>query len=557
MKAKQTLGRALAGIRDDITGPSLFNYQVYLFFLPVFWVTSLLSNLRPFTIWGVLAWTIANFAAIGLCLLLVLVADRTWFKNRKTRSTKIAYVLGFGFSIGAIKGALTTMVAWALLVEPNLDFVAPRALQAALLGLVTLPALAVLSATQMRFQSERDSLVAERVKLAASELEMQGSAKVDYSKLLAAIEELQQLASAGSRSQIPPLLHEVVREHLRPLTHRLWEEESSKQKDFSFKSMSRVAILSSPFARLPVALIIGFGSLIPYVVQASLPQGILRALLTACTIWVGFSMARLFKPRSLAMAVAYFLSVHLAVSAGVVSFSNLAFGPLPALPTATAVVVLFIWLTQTAFMCSYISGAVETRSEIRSQIESLAKQLGLNDEVVQASSRFASRGLANHLHSNVQNKLLLLALKADTADRETTLAELQEIRGLLSQANAPSIKASTTVRLKSLSASWQGFAHITLQLDELCSSCENKPQLAEVVSEAINNSVRHGLAANIEVVIVCDEIATKVVVTDDGVGPRGGSKGLGSNYFESSTNGNWALENREIGGAELQLRVQH
>ncbi|MFM2024501.1 MAG: hypothetical protein RLZZ56_514 [Actinomycetota bacterium] len=534
-------------IKGDITGPHLFNYQVYLLFLPVFWLTSVLTNVRDASWQNLLNWTIANVVAIGFGIVMVLLADRFVFPRRDLKPANLLGVLALGLLIGAVKGSATTYLAFLLGSEPNLDAIENRTIQASILGLITLPSLAVLAASQAKFQLERDSLVAERVRMAVAE------EPIDNRELDELRSELDSLILDESQSKpLPPLLHEVVRLRLRPLTHKLWEFENSRNADFSIKSLIRIAMVNHPFTALPVAIIISIGSFFPYLQTTNFNEALTRSLLTAAVIAVTYLLARMLRPKSFVGAVTIFLGVHAAIALEIVILSSIAFGKLSGFPEFTSTLILFIWITQTAFMTSFVKGVVVTRSEIRTELEGHSRQLGLDSDVLRARTLIANRSLANHLHGSIQNKLLLLALKLERGEDAQAIEELKQIRLLLDTRPAVS-NQSAKEQILALVDLWRGFVSIEVDLSEYSG---DEPDIVKIVSEAINNSVRHGLAQSLTVKISSRPHGTEILIEDDGIGPRAGSPGLGSKYFDSLAPGNWSLAQRSHGGAILRIFLE-
>ena len=534
-------------LKSDITGPHLFNYQVYLLFLPVFWLTSVLTNVRDASWQNLLNWTIANVVAIGFGIVLVVIADRVLFPRRDLKPANLLAVLVLGSLIGAVKGSATTYLAYLLGSEPNLDAIGNRTIQASILGLITLPSLAVLAATQAKFQLERDSLVAERVRVAVSD------DPVDNRELDELRSEIDSLILNDSPSNpLSPLLHEVVRLRLRPLTHKLWELENSRNVDFSLNSLVRIAMLNHPFQALPVALIISIGSFFPYLQTTDFREALIRSLLTSAVIVVTYLLARLLKPKSFGGAVTIFLGVHAAVALEIVILSSFAFGKLSGFPEFTSTLILFIWITQTAFMTSFVKGVVVTRTEIRTELELHSRQLGLDGDVLRARTLIANRSLANHLHGNIQNKLLLLALKLERGEDAQAKDELKQIRSLL-DARPEVSSQSAKEQVLALVELWRGFVSISLDLSALS---EDESEIVKIVSEAINNSVRHGMAHSIAIRISSNLQGIEILIEDDGIGPRIGDPGLGSKYFDSLAPGNWSLAHRAEGGSVLRIFLE-
>ena len=94
-------------IRRDITGPSLFYAPSYLFVLPVFWITSLLSTAHLGDLNDLLLWSLANLLSMALCWAIISLADRFIFRRR--RASWFIAILLFSAFIGATKGGSTTI----------------------------------------------------------------------------------------------------------------------------------------------------------------------------------------------------------------------------------------------------------------------------------------------------------------------------------------------------------------------------------------------------------------------------------------------------------------
>ena len=172
-----------------------------------------------------------------------------------------------------------------------------------------------------------------------------------------------------------------------------------------------------------------------------------------------------------------------------------------------------------------------------------------------------NRDLANYLHGSVQNRLLSAALRIETGQGgpEDLLGELRAVEDLLDTAAAPIQDVSDLdlpQRLSDLAARWNGYLSIEISLDSDGYESELDKQIYEVANEAISNAVRHGLASSLhfEVTSAADGWLT-ISATDDGLGPRNGSAGLGSALFDSIARENWSLNATELGGSALQLRL--
>jgi anti-sigma regulatory factor (Ser/Thr protein kinase) len=79
------------------------------------------------------------------------------------------------------------------------------------------------------------------------------------------------------------------------------------------------------------------------------------------------------------------------------------------------------------------------------------------------------------------------------------------------------------------------------------------------VSEAVSNAVRHGLAKNLTITLeklesIADHI--EIVVEDDGLGPRSGKAGLGTELFNATSGVEWSLTAGKTGGSVLRVRIK-
>jgi signal transduction histidine kinase len=503
-------------------------------------------------------WSLANFASMALCWGLIVLADRYIFCHRK--ESWLWGILLFSAFIGATKGGTTTVFGALLGVESDFqNLIGGRLIQTALLGLVTIPALAILATTRAKYQDLRDALVAERVRVASNDPILNTISSAEYARLADEIGKAREGIKTTSNIEVSALIRDIVQNGLRPLTHRLWDREDQKQTNFTLRDLSRVAILGHPFVAWPVALILFIGTLGPYVYAAGWGQGILRSLFTAVAILVFYQLAKLFKSETVLVAWGYYISVHIGLAGLIVLGSQKLFGELPGFTPLSAFCVLFIWILQTGYMTSFIAGAVATHNEMRLQLQVLSQTLGLDRQVMLARAHLAKRDIANYLHSDLQNKLLSLALRIESGESNADFvgAELEAIQQLLRGGDQPETSNLRPLdeQLGDLLDRWKGFVMIHVSGDYDVVDKTLAKQVVLVVAEGISNAVRHGLAS--EVFISLKQSGSKSVIEllDDGIGPRSGVPGLGSRFFDSIAGTNWSLSPRPEGGSALVVEV--
>jgi two-component sensor histidine kinase len=173
--------------------------------------------------------------------------------------------------------------------------------------------------------------------------------------------------------------------------------------------------------------------------------------------------------------------------------------------------------------------------------------------------------LAQFIHGNIQNKLLSFALKFDQENLspDDVSRLLDEVENLLLTAVGDYHEVDTgdlDKQLAQLLQRWSGFVGIDLKNHisrSVLSSGEIK-SIVEAVSEAVSNAVRHGLAKNLKITLEKHESDTgqiDIVVEDDGLGPRSGKAGLGTELFNATSGVNWSLTAGKMGGSVLRVRI--
>lgn len=495
---------------------------------------------------------------MALCWGLIVLADKWTFARRE--ESWLLGVLMFSTFIGATKGGTTTLFGALFGVERNFGtLIGGRMIQTALLGLVTLPALAILAATRARFQEERDTLVAELAFGASNDPLVISSSNQEYRRLSEEIGRIKDGLKLGSNFAVSELIRDVVQNGLRPLTHRLWNREDQSQTNFTLRSLSRVAILTHPYVAWPVALILFLGTLGPYVSASGWTQGFLRATLTSTTIALTYLGARLLKITSSSVAWLVYIFVHILLAALIVAVSKQFFGDLQGFTDTSAFFVLFIWILQTGYMTSFVVGALATRNEMREQLQKLSEKLGLDTQVMKARAQLTKREIANYLHSDVQNKLLSIAIQVESgkANLDMVSEELTAVQRLLNTGTPlePLDRRPIRAQLNSLIARWKGFIQIDLECDESVSDQNIVKQITLVVTEGLSNAVRHGLASKVAISVKNLGEGVLVELRDNGIGPRSGTPGLGTRFFDSVSGSNWSITQVEDGGSKLVVRL--
>jgi signal transduction histidine kinase len=521
-----------------------------------------------------LALVIANIASLAVCWVYLEAVDRTFFKNKNLRPIKIYWVLLFGASLGFLKGYTTGLFSWVFGSELDLAIaVSNRIVQTTVLGLWTVPLVALVTATFMRFQTERQILLAENLEQNLNSKnplinsgESSEQLKLYLSNAKAEVSALRNGKNAETSNQdISKKLRDLVETGLRPISHKIWQENSKASSSLKLSQLAKLAVKKNPF---PIGLIlIGLAiGLLPINLTAfPLGDALLRTLvMLALTSIILMSAKRL--PRESTIGIwGVFLGATV-VSTGVSLAAAIAVFGYPLTSRDIPIwIAYFLWQFQLSLFASVVSEVLSSRAEIREElIQSLGKEQ-LDSDVRGALGRIRNRELAQYIHGDIQNKLLSFALKfdQDNLSTEDVSKLLDDVDSLFSRAISEYQSVDTAdldQELAHLVQRWAGFVNID-QKNSLSNSDLSEQEiksLVQVVSEGVSNAVRHGFAKNLKINIQrseSDNSQIEVTVEDDGLGPRSGKPGLGTELFNATSGTNWALTSGKFGGSVLRARL--
>lgn len=570
-------------VTKDIGGKYFLDRRSLLLMVPFLIVISVLSNSTAISdpslvsssaLYRYLALIIANILSLAVCWAYLEAVDRTLFKNKDRRPIKIYWVLLFGASLGFLKGYTTGLFSWLLGSELDLSIaVSNRVVQTTLLGLWTVPLVAVVTATFIRFQTERQILFSENLEqnlnsrnLAFNLRESSEELRLYLSQARAQVSELRNGNNTESSNQvISKKLRDLVETGLRPISHKIWQENSKTASSFKLSQLSKLAVKKNPF---PLGLILGGLAigLIPINLTAFTPgDALLRTLIMLALTSIVLVFAKKL-PRDSTHGIWGVFVGATAVSTGVSLAAAMAIFGQPFTPGDIAIwVAFFLWQLQLSLFASVVSEVMASRAEIRKElIESLGQEQ-LDSDVRGALGRIRNRELAQYIHGNIQNKLLSFALKfdQDNLSTEDVSRLLDEVDSLFSSAITDYQLVEATdlnQQLANLVQRWAGFVNIDqsngLQASDL--SEEEIKSVVQIVSEGISNAVRHGFAKNLKINIQrpeADISQIEVTVEDDGLGPRSGKPGLGTELLNATSGVNWSLTSGKFGGSVLSARV--
>jgi two-component sensor histidine kinase len=251
--------------------------------------------------------------------------------------------------------------------------------------------------------------------------------------------------------------------------------------------------------------------------------------------------------------------VPLIAAASIYTLSSEIFGRIDAYPPVETIATIWIWLLQLSLFGSLYLEIRSSRDHIRTALSLDSEQTLIDKKVRIALARFTNREFANLLHGQVQNQLLALALQleAGLSDEDEARRRVLDIMAVAHNQMSKTADPNVMSRLQELVEQWRAFAKISIDSDfEINQLPADKRRLVvQVVEESVTNAIRHGLANRVEVRLRRDGEKLRVSVQDNGLGPRTGKPGLGSELFEAASPNSWKISMRPEGGAVLHLSL--
>jgi signal transduction histidine kinase len=158
---------------------------------------------------------------------------------------------------------------------------------------------------------------------------------------------------------------------------------------------------------------------------------------------------------------------------------------------------------------------------------------------------------ARYVHGTIQAKLHACALLLEQAQRNENQDEISlaisTVWGVIRETSSEMSKDSVLsleVAIAEKCDLWKGLVDIRLDLDKRLLNYEvpNIEYVSDAIEEAITNSVRHGVAQRIDIVLSSYQEHISIKVIDDGIGFTDFVPGFGSSIFNTLTNGNWTIK---------------
>lgn len=564
----------------DITGPYSLEFRAYLWAIPVFITFSILITV-DLKHWYEILWAIlANICSLAICAAITLAFGFTAFKDRHKKPVKAYWVLILGVVLGATKGLGTAYFMWLFGVENSLvDAIQQRIVQTTINGTLFVPMVAVVFSTIQRFKLQRDALVSElaRSYVAEDAIDKKVAALLnegerDTALALGKIKDklADSIATGGENlKSLSATLRQLVAEDVRPLSHKIWNTQNRRLTDFSFRDLSRLAMLNYRFQSLPVVIFFHL-TVLPYTIaRKGLVHGSLDTLVSIVSMTLIFTIGKRIKVKSLWASITVFI-VGIALSGFITSIVHPIFGNGHADEAfLRSDLVNMLWLYEISFVAALVKTALASHEEIEVELKKLVGEREAIHEISLQKHRIKNRELAQYLHGQVQNQMLHSALKleeqAGVPSDRVAESEIKQIIEMLDEAKAGAFsykkRESLKNQLEAIEQQWHGIVDIEIDIDdELNAALKDDRTIHEIgqlINEAVTNASRHGMASRIELKLdLAAPGAMKIEIKDDGLGPKLGAPGLGSALYSALAGPNWKLSACPSGGSLLTATIE-
>jgi hypothetical protein len=469
----------------------------------------------------------------------------------EVKSFGIAAAVAMGAIIGTGKGALTGAGLYWLGIESELSTaIYSRAWQTLILGAILIPVAFFLSNLRSQFAEERTTLLLEKVRRESSDSYYAESLR----EVIGSIKQrLKSITGTAAKEDLAREIRRIVSEEIRPLSHEIWARESRRTPGFGFRSLISEAVFKESYRPFLIPLVWMVTTLIPYIAYFGYPEG----------AYLGFWRAALF---ALILLAAWFVPVKKLWQAWL-KFSTVVLGTTvlhQTLNQAVANIPTFsielignplsnlVWIAELMLLSGIIRVFFARGRGIRSELQDL---VGFEKDLEswQSQTILKDRKLAQFLHGHLQARLVATAIQLEQGN-ESSIDDMQLVDRVLDDSlyKFSSQAPENLVELRQgLLETWSGILEIRVNFETREPRAKLLGTLSEVIDEAITNSLRHGFAEKVSIFLHNDGSNVVLVVSDDGIGPRAGARGLGSHFLDSVAL-DWALEAGDVGA---RLRV--
>lgn len=563
-------------IRQDLGGASFLDPRALVVLVPTATLASVVTHAQPSVV-SIVGWTFANVVAFAGCGVLVLVLIVLTRRPRLRGPLPVAATVVAGGLLGAVKALGTERAGEMLgLASNSSGTISGRAIQAGILGTGVVPMLLLLRATLERHRTEHRLLVAETfadLLVRPIDDERGRDARREAAAVLGELRALLAVAAPGTAAA---LLTDAVEHRLRPLTHRLWTGAATPSSDLSLRGLV-AAMLRRPLYPVLVPTSAHAVIVTLFALDRTSPvDALLVGGSAAVAISVVLHLARRSRPSSgrHASGLSHIGLVVVAATASATIVCDALLGASLGLTTPAFSLLMLAWTVPLVLTSGIVATAAHDRAAVRAHLTALLGPESFARLSHAHADGAAARDIADRLHGDLQGALLASAARLMSIDPDDPAAreELERIDALLHGATAPrapSPEVPIAAHLEELASRWSGFLEVSPLVEdaegrtamEVTFDQRLQASIVGIVSEALTNAYRHGMASEVTVRLRVADETVVLMVDDDGVGLRGGRrgmhrgarKGVGSQHLDAVAPGAWTRTARDGSGTRLEV----
>jgi hypothetical protein len=344
------------------------------------------------------------------------------------------------------------------------------------------------------------------------------------------------LSSAGFK-KVAQEVDSMVQDSIRPLSHKLWSQSSTKIPKFNIFYLVRQTVtnLNYPFGVL--LLLSSLTAFFNLSTVIAINQAFIRAFIVFAVIFIlhfiRIKIVQRFLKPSFLLGLIY-LSI-IAVTPQVIG--DFVFNSSLPLAEIPVVFIGYLIIPGLAFLTSYLQEIQNSRSEILDLIE---RELILEDKTDQ--DYLESLQLASYLHNNLASEYRSISRKIENLsdDPQSMQARqaIEQLGALINRSISEDFKEfyeSPLARLKKLPTAWNGILDLEIKLsDESLLSPQKAVITTQIIEELVSNTAAHLNATTLNIEIFNNENGEiKIVAQNNGQFVKSKTKGMGGLWIQS------------------------
>ena len=600
---------ALRGLFPNISWnqnwPIDVRFITYTYLLTV--VPAILAESGQIKTYKIFKLWILEKVLLGLAFLGLVILIQRILKHLLRRKSVLVDVFGIGISAGAITGILDVKLQYLLNLTMTQHYIFVQIFSLALTGGLWLPIGGAISYGPNELKIRRERLTREADAIARTQLRQNqtlNSMRTFITKGLAA--QLQEMAEGLKKSapQVsvlatttrnrPEFAKNLIEWNLasisalRTLSHELVEpiEHKSLRNNLGIlvilqrlkKSLNLlrdsliISLRARPLSPYLFTAIICVLSAYPVLRFEPLKQGLLRfATIAFATLFIQISVSAIRKRIKMLgwfvdlLGLSFLLALPWVIP--YFTFIN----------TSNSFVVSKKFTYDLVILIVYVSAHISqalliTNTELLETLDKKNQESRIREKILNEQIAIFSRDWAAHIHGRVVTRLTSAAFLLEQSSNKESSASINaalEIiadtleepeTGIQRDINSRTLEEEVGFRLDP----WAGILDVTTSIDPQIRNVGGLRvfELGLIIEEAVTNSVRHGMADRVVVTLsqknkgaINLKISDNATVAPPPNFPIESSKGLGTQIFDSFTDGKWTL-NHDVVKQETTLRAE-